>query len=275
MASNAGIDPKVEKQSREAVKKQEKKSSELIKVLNEDVTKGLENARKAVNALDEGKNKEALTLLKEAVGGFEVALAADPNLHLVPVSSVVQAQELYSNPGLLKRELAYAKDLLEDGKVQEARRILLPLRSDISVKTTFLPMRTYPEAIRTAVKQLVDEKPEEAKQTLSVAMSTLLVTEEVVAPIPLVTAKNFVEEASKMDKEKKDEVLQKLNMAREQLEVGKLLGYLPEDGKQYEEMEDRIKEIVTEVKGENKAKKMYKDLKAALSQWLPWGNSES
>ena len=131
-------------------------------------------------------------------------------------------------------------------------------------------MKSYPDAIRKAIKALVDDKPTEAKGVLAAAMRTLVITQEIVAPVPLVTATNLVDAAAKMDKQKKDEVLTNLQMAKDQLEVAKLLGYVPEDGKQYEEMRDRIQKIESEVRGDNKATAMYKDLKAALSKWLPW-----
>lgn len=263
-------DAKVERQGKEAVKKQQQKASELKKLINQDVSKGLEKVGQAVKALDEGKTKDGLTLLKEAVGSFEVALAAEPKLNLVPVSSVVEAQTLYTNPDSLKRELAYARELLAEGNVQEARGVIMPLRSDISVHTTYLPMKSYPDAIRNAIKALVDDKPAEAKGVLAGAMQTLVITQEVVAPVPLVTATNLVDAAAKMDKQKKDEILTSLQMAKGQLEVAKLLGYLPEDGKQYEEMRERIQKIESEVRGDNKATAMYKELRDALSKWLPW-----
>lgn len=269
-AGTIETDAKVQSQSKEAVSKQEAKSSELKKLVNADVSKGLEKVRQAVKAVEQGKSKECLALLKEAVGSFEVALAADPKLDMVPVSSLVQAQELYTNPGALARELSYARELLNEGKVQEARSVLLPLRSDISVRTTYLPMRTYPDAIRGAIAKLVDGKADDAKNILSAAMSTLVVTEDVVAPIPLVTARGLIDEASHADKQKKDEVLSMLQTAREQLEVARLMGYLPEDAQQYQEMRERIRKIESEVKGENKAAGMYADLKTALGKWLPW-----
>lgn len=265
-----GIDPEVEKQSRSAVEEQEKKSSELRKTVNEDVKKGLAKANEAVTALAAQKNKEALKLLKEAVGSFEVALAADPELGMVPVHSVVQAQELYIRPEELKREIYYAREMLDEGRVQDARRALMPLRSDISVSTTFLPMRTYPDAIRKAVRQLVEEKPEEARDTLAAAMNTLAIVEEVAAPIPLAAAERLIQEASGLGKEKKEEALKKLEDAGEQLEVARLLGYLPEDRNQYSEMARRIKSVMREIKGKNKTEKMFRELRETLSEWLPW-----
>jgi hypothetical protein len=271
-AGTGGVesDSKVASQSREAVQKQTDKTSELKKLINADVAKGLEKTRQAVKTLDAGKNKECLALLKEAVGSFDVALAAEPKLNLVPVSSIVHAQELYTNPESLKRELSYARELLQGGKVQEARSVLLPLRSDIAVQTTYLPMRTYPDAIRVAIKAMVSDKPEEAKAILATAMNTLFIEEKVAAPIPLVTARSLIDEAAKMDKSKKDDVMTDLSMAKEQLEVARLLGYLTEEGKQYEEMQERIKKIMAEVRGENKAATMYQELKDAIGRWLPW-----
>lgn len=261
---------KIESQSNAAVKKQEQKASELKKLINEDVAKGLDKVRQAVKLLDENKSKEGLTLLRDAVGSFEVALAADPKLTLVPVKSVVMAQELYTSPESLKREILYAKELLSEGKLQEARKTMMPLRSDISVQTTYLPMNTYPDAIRAAIKSLVAEKNDEAKAILSQAMGTLYFTEEVAVPVPLLTAKILVDNAAAMGKDKKEEVIAALNTAKEQLEVARLLGYLSEDSKQYEEISDKIKQTMLDVKGENNVVAKFAELKAAIAKWLPW-----
>lgn len=261
---------KMESQRNAAVKKQEQKASELKKLINEDVAKGLDKVRQAVKLLDESKSKESLALLRDAVGSFEVALAADPKLTLVPVNSVVMAQELYTSPESLKREILYAKELLSEGKLQEARKTMMPLRSDISVQTTYLPMNTYPDAIRAAIKSLVAEKNDEAKAILSQAMGTLYFTEEVAVPVPLLTAKILVDNAAAMGKDKKEEVIAALNTAKEQLEVARLLGYLSEDSKQYEEISDRIKQTMADVRGDNNVVAKFAELKAAIAKWLPW-----
>jgi hypothetical protein len=267
-ATEAGS--KIESLSRAEVKKQLSKASELKKLINEDVAKGLEKTYRAVQTLNDGKAKESLALLRDAVGSFEVALAADPNLTLVPVNSVVTQQQLYTSPEALKREILYAKDLLAEGKIQEARRTLLPLRSDIAVQTTYLPMNTYPDAIRAAIKALVAEKDEEAKTVLAGAMNTLFVSEAIAAPVPLLTAKLMVDKADGLDKSKKEEIIANLATAREQLEVARLLGYLTEDSRQYEEISDRIKKLMADVQGGNSVSSKFAELKDAISKWLPW-----
>jgi len=262
-------DPEVQKKSKITVKQQGEEARKLLKEANKEVVLGLSKVTEAIVALDEGKNEEALKLLKEAVGSFDIALAAKPDLGFVPVSSIVQVHEFYSHPDIVKVGLEEVKDLLKKGNVQEARVLLSGMRSDVSIVSNELPMATYPAAIRLAVKQLVDGKIEEAKGTLATAMNTVVKTEKLVSAIPLTTARDLIDESSKMDKLKeKSKILKNLEMAKDQLEVARLLGYKFLDKRKYEETDKDIKELMDKVKGDNKVEAIYKSLKKRFSDWF-------
>lgn len=126
-------------------------------------------------------------------------------------------------------------------------------------------MITYPEDIKSAMKQLSDGKAEKAKELLETAMDTLVVDEEVI-PIPVITAKSAIEEASKMDKKEKGKVLEQLKLAKEQLKMSYLLGYISNDDKVYDDLQRQIEKIEKEVKGKNKAEKLYDEAKAKLKR---------
>ncbi|GAB4352493.1 MAG: hypothetical protein Kow0099_36710 [Candidatus Abyssubacteria bacterium] len=272
MAEDMKSDPEVQKQIQEeatgVIEEQEKRLDELKKAVNQDVVSGLNKVREAIKALDEKRTEEALKLLKEAVGSFDVALAADPNLGFVPVNSVISVHTLYTTPDDLERELAYIEKLLDEGRVQEARRNLSVLRSDVSVITTVLPMHTYPDAIRKAVREIVDGEVEQAKKTLALAMNTLVQQEDAVAPIPLLTAKALIDKASETDKADKEKVKEELELAKDQLRVAMLLGYVSKDSDNYKEIASKIDELEEEIEGENKVEKLYEELKASFSSWV-------
>lgn len=267
-AEEIKVDQQLKKESADDVKEQKEKLNKIKQAVNEDVRNGLDKVRLAIKSLDEKKDEDALKQLKEAVGSFDIALGVDPKLSLVPVNSVVQVRELYSDPETVKRQVSLAEDLLEDGKVQDARRILMLLQSDVTETVTYLPMASYPDAIRQAVRQLADEKVEEAKETLATAMNTLVVADVRVVPIPLLAARSLIDEASKIDKKKKDEVKAKLNQAKQQIEIAKLLGYELKSSEQYKKTREDIEKLETEIGGQNKVDKLYKDLKTSFAAWI-------
>jgi hypothetical protein len=234
---------------------------------NKDAVQGLKDVKEAIKILDNEKPEveEAIKHLQSATGKFEVAVSLDNDLAFAPVESSIQTYILVASSDEVERELAFIKDLIEDGKVQEARRLLMPLRSEVVVQTASLPMATYPDAIKDATKQLSDGTVEKAKKTLETAMDTIVVDEEIIA-IPLITAKNEIEKASKMDKDKKNKVLEKLKLAKEQLKLASVLGYLSDDGKLHDDLQGQIEKIEKEVNGKNKAEKLYDKLKAALKK---------
>lgn len=259
--------PSDKKALREAAKEGKEKAKKMVKIGNKDAMQGLIDVKKAIKLLDKEKPEveEAIKHLQSATGKFEVAVSLDKDLAFAPVETSIQTYILVTSSDEVKREVAFIEDLIEDGKVQDARRLLMPLRSEVVVQTTSLPMITYPDDIKDATKQLSDGTVEKAKEILKTAMDTLVVEEEII-PLPLVTAKNAIEKASKMDKKKKGKVLEKLKLAKEQLQLASVLGYLSDDGKLHDDLQGQIEMIEKEVNGKNKAEKLYDKLKAKLER---------
>lgn len=262
-------DAQTRKESSQSVEQQKQSLTKLKINVDNDIRHGLDKVSEAIKTLDAGKPEDALKQLKEAVGSFDIALAADPTTNLVPVSSVVQQHELYTDVTTVKGQVSLAENLLEDGRVQEARLILMPLRSDVTETVTYLPMATYPAAIRAAVKEIANGEITKAKETLAVAMNTLVTADVKVVPIPLLAAQSLINEASKLDKEKKkDEIKGKLTRAKDQLELARVLGYQTKSSDQYKKIKEEIEKIEKEIMGKNKVEKLYSDLKASFIYWM-------
>ena len=253
------------KASKEAAKAGKKKANKMVKIANKDVVQGHKDVKAAIKCLDKKKPEvdKAIKRLQSATGEFEVAVSLDKDLAFAPVENSIQTYMLFASSDEIERELAFIEDLLEDGKVQDARRLLMPLRNEVVVQTISVPMVTYPEAIKDATRQLSDGTVEKAKEILETAMDTLVVDEEIIS-IPLVTAKNAIEKASKMDKKKKVKVLEQLKLAKEQLKLASVLGYLSDDGKLHDDLQAQMEKIEKEVTGKNKAEKLYDKLKAKM-----------
>ncbi len=250
---------------KESAKEGKEKANKMAKIVNKDVVQGLKDVKEAIKFLGKEKPevKNAIKRLQSATGEFEVAVSLDKDLAFAPIENNIQTYILVASSDEVERELAFIEDLIEDGKVQDARRLLMPLRSEVVVQTTSLPMITYPDVIKDAIRQLSDGTAEKAKEILETAMDTLVVDEEIIC-IPLVTAKNAIEKASKMDKKKKGKVLEQLKVAKEQLKLASVLGYLSDDGKLHDDLQGQIEKIEKEVNGKNKAEKLYDKLKTRM-----------
>ena len=254
------------KTDKDAINAQIKKQQALLKETNKDVGEGLSNVVKAMKFMSKDQNKEAISALKAASGSFDVALAANPDIGLIPIDVGIRVNQLITTPDELKAQVKLAKKLLGDYKVQEARAVLVPLKDDIETSTVFLPMETYPDAIKQATKLLVDGDKEGAMVTLEAALSTM-VTEYTTIPLTLVRADRMIEEAASLDSKVETEkklALDLLSDADEQLKLATLLGYTDKNSELYEDISAQIKALKKEITGGNAAERLYKKLKNSV-----------
>ncbi len=217
------------------------------RIVSEAVT-AIKETRHALQALEQGKRDDALKALEIATGKLELLIARDPKLALAPVDIAVFTQDLFAEPKTVKAVIGEVKDLLDDGRVQAARRLMAGLASEIRFSITSIPLGSYPEAIK-AISPLIDQgKIDEAKQALQAALGTLVISDEIL-PLPLLRADALLVEAERLaGKEKRSEeenrsLEEMLEAARQQLELGEALGYGNRDAfKPLYEQIDQIEE---------------------------------
>lgn len=255
--------------SDKAVKSAEQEQKALLEEVNEGVLEGYQKVLKATRLLvQDGKEKEAIALLQEATGKFDIALTANPSLDLVPIDGDVSVSALITTPELIKKETKLAVDLLEDHKIQAARALLEPLKDEMVISTAYLPMGTYPDAIKLATKYLIDGKKEDAVTTLATALSTIVVKKSII-PLTIIRIESFLKEAADLDKEKsKDQALALLEASEQQLEIATLLGYTDKNSALYEDIKDQIKELKKEIKGGNVVERLYKKAKESIKNLI-------
>jgi hypothetical protein len=241
-----------------------KSQEALLKDINQGVSDGFEKVVEATQLIEDGKEKEAIKALQDATGKFDIALAANPDLGMIPVVAEVDVNELLTTPDLVKIQVELVRDLLKDSKVQVARALLMPLQDEMVTTTTYLPMATYPAAIKLATKSLIEGKKDEASAMLSTALSTFVEKESVI-PLSLLRAEAMVATAAELEKEKdKEKALVLLSGAQEQLKLATALGYTSKDSKLYEDLSDQIKAVKKEAKGPNAVEKLYTKLKSSI-----------
>lgn len=221
--ASKAVQPQVDQQAAQAAAQKRKK-------LLAEATAALAQTQQALQALEDKKNEEALKALADVTGKLELIVARDPALALAPVSTAVVSYDLFASLDTVKVALAQARRDLADGEVQKARVLIDALASEVQIRTTNIPLATYPTAIK-AITPLIDAgKIDEAKAQLQAALGTLVITTDVIA-LPKLRAQSLLKEAQTLtekkdrSKEDDDKLARELQAAGEQLQMAQLLGY--------------------------------------------------
>jgi hypothetical protein len=250
-----------------AINKEVAFQNKKFKMASEDIQKGLNDTLKAIDALQKKDTKNAKKYLSDASKYFDKALKSNPHLRLVPIENDIVAYRFGGGPKTIKASVDLAKKMLESNQVQVARELLDPLRDEIDITTHYIPMDLYPNATKIAAKLLEQGKTKEALQELVLGLSTI-VGDEVIIPIPLLTAQDLVITASKLDKKKKKDALALLDQAKIELQKALLLGYTTKYSAEYKNLTKLINGIEKEIKGKNRVEKLYENLKEKFKELI-------
>ena len=234
--------------------------------LVQEAIESLKYAQSAVINLEHKDAKSATADLEKAIGKLEVILAAKDAPKLLPINNVIQVHEFVGTAEDVDKALKTVRSLLDDGKVQEARALMIPLVSEIDITTVSLPLASYPDALKLAAKYVHDGKLDKAKEVLYIALSTFTEVTDVV-PIPLLESADLIAAASRVAKEDKDRALKYLDAASDALDVAEKLGYVSESTVTYKVLHEKIKAVQKEIKGKNKAEKLFESLAAKLKEF--------
>lgn len=262
--ANQAVQPEVDKRTADVALE---KRQQLIG----EAENAIDDTEKALKALNEKKNKEALDALAAATGKLELLLARNPKLALAPVRTDVITHDLVAKADTVKAAEKEARKLLGDGDIQKARRLLEDLGSEVEFRTLNIPLETYPAAIR-AITPLIDAgKIDQAKAGLQTLLDTLVVTTDVL-PLPKLRAEEQIKTAQALaekknrSKEENDKLAQAIQAAREQLQMAEVLGYGAK--KDYRPMYQQIDEIARKSAGGKSGLGWFDRLKQQLSRWV-------
>jgi hypothetical protein len=203
----------------------QEKHDSLISEAVEAVAKTAE----VLAALEAGDTEKAIQLLEEITGKLEIVLSAHPELNIAPVDVKTFIFDIRADVPAILLARKNATHLLVDGELQKVRRLIEPLRSEIVIEVTGLPLATYPEAIKAIVPLIKDGKIDEAIQALQEVLRTLVVEEEIV-PLPILRAQLLLEQAETLAENARSDEHQHtldvlLNAAAYQLALAEALGY--------------------------------------------------
>ncbi len=245
-----------------AEKKKQTKAGEEKHIL--EALQAITETQNAVQAIKKNDVQAAIDTLAKAVGKLELVLARYPNDSLILADSYVQTFSLMTNLKSAKWAHKRVKKLVADDDLQDARRLLDNMVSEIRITYVYIPMKTYPDAIKEAARLLDNGKSKDAQKVLERALSTLVIEERAI-PIPLIDAMALTDAAAQIADSSKTKALELLNNASTQLALAKELGYRPHE-KIYKKLNKEIKNLESKLKKGEKTKGIFNQLKADLKE---------
>ncbi len=243
----------------------ERVKNSQVKLVQEALN-SLKLSAKALSDLNKNKTDEAKKDIELALGKLEAILSAKDTPKLLPIENRMVVKNFIGTAKDVDIAVGKVKKLLDSGKVQDARVLLSSLQSEIDLTVVSLPLISYPNALKLASKYLIEEKPEKAKKVLSLALSTFTEVEQVI-PIPIINSVELVATASHIAKENREQALKHLEFASDELDKAEKLGYVSRSATTYKQLHELIKNVEKEVKGPNKAEKIFKELGDKLKEF--------
>jgi len=252
--------------SKKATQQETKKIKDNKVKLIEEALGSLNLSAKALKNLEENKKDDAKKNLELALGKLEVILTSKNVPKVLPIENKMLIKSFVGSSKEVESALKIVKTLLSEGKVQEAGELLVTLQDEVDIRTVSLPLATYPDALKLVSKYILEDKIAEATATLKLALSTF-VTEQKIVPLPLVNALKLVSVASNEAKENKELALTYLASAHDELTKAEKLGYLSKSSTTYKELQQLLTGLEKEIKGPNKAEKLFNEAVEKLKEF--------
>jgi len=257
-------DAKTENVKHNAVLKAEQKINDT-KLIKEAI-KALKYTQDAYIYLKDKKTTKAQENLKKAIGELTVVLNAPKAPYLLPVDIRVGAFEYVGDIKNISKQITAAKVALAKHNLPLTRNILNSLKSEIDIKSINIPLATYPDAIKLAIKYLNENKIKEAKDVIAMALHTLVTTDTII-PIPIVKANELVVAASKIAHKDKTQTLKYLDEAKKQLKIAELLGYTSTSDTTYKTLKESIDNIENKINKNKNTDSFFIELKSKLKEF--------
>lgn len=162
---------------------------------------------------------------------LDILLIKHPAMMLVPANVDVEVLDYEGDAQTLEQAVKQADDLLENGHLQSARRILAELASELRITAISIPLGTFPNAIKGVIAQIDSQRNDEANTLLEGLLNTL-VEETEITPLPILRTEALLTKASEVEHQQnmsnaasRAEVLKYIDAAKNQLKIATLLGY--------------------------------------------------
>ncbi len=246
---------------RQQAKEQAKANQKLVA----EAMVAIQETQHALEALDKGKKDEALKSMETVLGKLELLLERNPDLALVPIDAHSQVVNLIGDLKQIETLRKKVKELIDKGYLQDARRLLDNMVSEIRVTTSYIPLKTYPEAIKLAARLVDQNKIKKAKVVLANALSAIVI-KEISIPIPVINAQAMIDLAADSVSTHPKKALELLKEAQYQIQVAEALGYGNRD-KEFKNILDDIEAIKNKIKHKEETGGLFDSLKDRLEKF--------
>jgi hypothetical protein len=234
--------------------------------LDQDAIAAVELTREAIKSITENKKDDALASIERATGKINILIARNPASALIPVSvEVVVVDTAPVDPKEIDQIVQRAADATKHRELPLARILLASLVSELRIRTTSLPLATYPGALQQAAQLLDQGKNQDAGKVLLTALNTLVMVDHVI-PLPLILAQAAID-AANSQRQNKDIALTLLKAARNETNQSRLLGYLS-SASEYRDLDDEISSLESAIKGSGDTSSMFSHLRDRISAFL-------
>jgi hypothetical protein len=253
-------------------------TDEKRRALITEATSAIQETQSALKQLDDDKPRDALAALERATGKLDVILARDPQLELAPAAVSVVTYDVEGGVEAVNKVRKQAEDLVDAGRLQEARHLLKGLASETVVSVTNLPLGTFPEAIKSAVKLIDQKKFDAAKHVLQAALNTQVVTDTII-PLPVVRAQEYLKTAESLaerkdrNKDDNDHLKLALDQAAGQIQFAQALGYGTK--KDFDGLDKQLAEIRDKTADNKFGTGFFAKIKASIGDLMKSNQSKS
>jgi hypothetical protein len=271
--TEAGSDVKgqrnrAEQQARPEVEQQREEAEQAArKTLDQEAMTAITQTQKAIDAIQAGKNDEALAAIEQATGKVNILLARNPANALIPVD--LEVTVIDTAPRESQAVLDIAKDAsraVDEKDYPTARALLFSLISEIRIRLYNLPLATYPYALKQAARLLDQKATNDASAILLAALDTLAVVDHV-TPLPLLLAREAINQAQAKSQQDRNTAQTLLETAKKQVARARQLGYTAK-AEDYEALNSEISSLEKQLKGNEDATVAFSKLKDKLSAFL-------
>ncbi len=236
--------------------------------LTKEAISSVSETENLIRLIESDKAEEAKKKGQELIGKLELLLAKDSTLNLIPVDVTYQRKELVSDMETVNSLVDDAEKAFDEGYYQAAADILEKLKSEIVIRTTYIPLATYPDGIKTSLLLLDNGDTAGSLAVLQQVLSSVVVGETVL-PLPVLNAEQMVIEASAVydkDKNNTEKILNLLDNADYQLKLAEAMGYGKKD-KDYQYLADSIRELKKSVSEKKDSKSLFNNLKQKIHEF--------
>jgi hypothetical protein len=235
--------------SPELDKQRDEAEQEAARTLDKEAIAAVQETLGAVHALSRSKADAALEAIERATGKIDIVLARNPEAALVPIDLEVLIIDNVPEDWD-ESQIANVADVaslaIDELDFPTARSMLRRLMSEVRVRTYQLPLGTYPAALKEAARLLADQKTKDAHAVLLTALGALVMMDRIIS-IPLLLAREHIDQAQAAAATDKGRAQQLLEKAKKELERSRSLGYAGYDP-EYLILKDEIAKSAKQLK---------------------------